>query len=110
MLRSILMLGFLVVVGMFAAGLVFNVLGGILGLVIWVCIVAVKLLIVGGLLYLGVRIVSPGTTQRLKERFHARLPSRCGGRFPPQVRVPSAARTRSGVIGKLIHAAHYGDS
>jgi len=69
MLRSILMLGFLVVVGMFAAGLVFNVLGGILGLVIWVCIVAVKLLIVGGLLYLGVRIVSPGTTQRLKERW-----------------------------------------
>lgn len=69
MLRSILTLGVLVVLGMFAAGLVFNVLGGILGLVIWVCITAVKLLIVGGILYLGVRVFSPGTANRLKERW-----------------------------------------
>ncbi len=69
MLRSILMLGLLVIAGMFAAGLVFNVLGGLVGLVIWACILAVKVLIVGGLLYLGLRIVSPGTAQRLKDRW-----------------------------------------
>ena len=69
MIRSILLLGVLVVLGMFAAGLVFNVLGGLLGLVVWVCIVAVKILIVGGLLYAGIRIFSPASAQRLKERW-----------------------------------------
>jgi len=69
MLRAIVMIGFLVVLGMFAAGLVFNVLGGLIGLVIGVAILAVKLLIVGGLLYFGIRVVSPGTAQRLKDRW-----------------------------------------
>ena len=69
MLRSILMLGVLVILGIFAAGLVMNVLGGVLGLVVWVCILAVKVAIVGGLLYLGIRVLSPGTAQRLKERW-----------------------------------------
>lgn len=67
MLRAILMLGFLVVLGMFAAGLVFNVLGGLVGLVIWAAVLAVKLLVVGGILYLGVRVLSPNTAQRLKD-------------------------------------------
>ena len=69
MLRAILMLGLLVVIGMFAAGLVFNVLGGLVGLVIWAAVLAVKLLVVGGILYLGVRVLSPNTAQRLKERW-----------------------------------------
>ncbi len=69
MLRAILMLGLLVVLGMFAAGLVFNVLGGLVGLVVWVAILAVKLLVVGGIVYLGVRVLSPNTAQRLKDRW-----------------------------------------
>jgi hypothetical protein len=69
MLRAILMLGLLVILGMFAAGLVFNVLGGLVGLVIWVAVLAVKLLIVGGLLYFGIRVISPNTAQRLKDKW-----------------------------------------
>jgi len=69
MLRAILMLGLLVVLGMFAAGLVFNVLGGLVGLVFWVAVLAVKLLVVGGLLYFGIRVLSPNTAQRLKDRW-----------------------------------------
>lgn len=69
MLRAILMLGLLVVLGMFAAGLVFNVLGGLVGLVVWVAVLAVKLLVVGGILYFGVRVLSPNTAQRLKDRW-----------------------------------------
>lgn len=69
MLRAILMLGLLVVLGMFAAGLVFNVVGGLVGLVVWAAVLAVKLLIVGGLLYLGIRVFSPNTAQRLKDRW-----------------------------------------
>jgi hypothetical protein len=69
MLRAILMLGLLVVLGMFAAGLVFNVLGGLVGLVFWVAILALKLLVVGGLIYFGIRVLSPNTAQRLKDRW-----------------------------------------
>jgi hypothetical protein len=69
MLRAILMLGLLVIGVMFAAGLFFNVLGGLVGLVIWVAVLAVKLLIVGGLLYFGIRVISPNTAQRLKDRW-----------------------------------------
>lgn len=69
MLRAILMLGLLVVLGMFAAGLVFNVLGGLVGLVVWAAVLAVKLLVVGGLLYFGIRVLSPSTAQRLKDRW-----------------------------------------
>lgn len=69
MLRAILMLGLLVVLGMFAAGLVFNVLGGLVGLVIWVAVLAVKLLVVVGILYFGIRVLSPNTAQRLKDRW-----------------------------------------
>jgi hypothetical protein len=69
MVRAILMLGLLVVLGMFAAGLVFNVLGGLVGLVFWVAILAVKLLVVGGLIYFGIRVLSPNTAQRLKDRW-----------------------------------------
>lgn len=69
MLRAILMLGLLVVLGMFAVGLVFNVLGGLVGLVVWAAVLAVKLLIVGGVLYFAVRILSPNTAQRLKDRW-----------------------------------------
>ena len=69
MLRAILMLGLLVVLGMFAAGLVFNVLGGLVGLVVWLAVLAVKLLVVGGILYFGVRVLSPNTAQRLKDRW-----------------------------------------
>ena len=69
MVRAILMLGLLVVLGMFAAGLVFNVLGGLVGLAIWAVVLAVKLSIVGGLVYFGIRVLSPSTAQRLKDRW-----------------------------------------
>jgi hypothetical protein len=69
MLRSILTLGVLVIVGMFAAGLLFNVLGGLLGLVFWVAILAIKVAFVGALLYFGLKVLSPGTAARLKDRW-----------------------------------------
>ena len=48
---------------------VFKLFGGILALTFWVVAVALKVLIVGGVLYLGVRLVAPGTAQRLRDRF-----------------------------------------
>ena len=69
MLRAIFMIGLFAMLGLFAVGMVFNLFGGIIGLTFWLVAVAVKVLIVGGVLYLGIRILSPGTAARLREKF-----------------------------------------
>ena len=69
MLRAIFMIGLFAMLGLFAVGMVFKLFGGILALTFWVVAVALKVLIVGGLLYLGIRVLSPGTAARLREKF-----------------------------------------
>lgn len=69
MLRAIFMIGLFAMLGLFAVGMVFKLFGGLLALTFWVVAVSLKVLIVGGLLYFGIRIVSPGTAQRLREKF-----------------------------------------
>jgi hypothetical protein len=69
MLRAIFMIGLFALLGMFAIGMVFKLFGGILGLTIWLVALTLKVVIVGGLLYFGIRVLSPGTAARLKERF-----------------------------------------
>jgi hypothetical protein len=69
MLRAIFMIGLFAMLGLFAVSMVFNLFGGIIGLTFWLVALAVKVLIVGGLLYFGIRILSPGTAARLRERF-----------------------------------------
>ena len=55
--------------GIFALGFVFQIFGGLVGLTFLLLGFAIKALIVGGLVYLAIRIVSPGTAQRLRERW-----------------------------------------
>lgn len=69
MIRVILMTGLFAVLGLFALGLVFKIFGGLIGVAIWVCVLAVKIAIVGAIAYLGIRVVSPGTARRLRERW-----------------------------------------
>jgi hypothetical protein len=69
MLRAIFMIGLFAMLGLFAVGMVFKLFGGILALTFWVVAVALKVLIVGGVLYLGVRLVAPDTAARLRDRF-----------------------------------------
>jgi hypothetical protein len=69
MLRAIFMIGLFAMLGLFAVGMVFKLFGGLLALTFWVVAVSLKVLIVGGLLYFGIRIISPGTAQRLREKF-----------------------------------------
>jgi hypothetical protein len=63
------MIGLFAMLGLFAVGMVFKLFGGILALTFWVVAVALKVLIVGGVLYLGVRLVAPDTAARLRDRF-----------------------------------------
>ena len=69
MIRTILMTGLMVMLGIFALGFVFKIFGGLIGLTFLLIGFAVKALIVGGIAYLAIRIVSPSTAQRLRERW-----------------------------------------
>lgn len=69
MIRVILMTGLFAMLGLFALGLVFKIFGGLLGVAFWVVALAVKIAIVGAVAYLAIRVVSPGTARRLRERW-----------------------------------------
>ncbi|HXC24374.1 MAG TPA: hypothetical protein VNU46_00555 [Gemmatimonadaceae bacterium] len=64
MLRTFIVLGLLVVVGSALIGLVL----GVAGMLLWIIL---KLAIVGAILYLAIRIVSPKTAARIREKIEA---------------------------------------
>ena len=69
MLRTILMTGVMVMLGIFALGFVFKIFGGLIGLTFLLLGFAIKALIVGGIAYLVIRVVSPDTARRLRDRW-----------------------------------------
>ena len=66
MLRPVAALAVIAVVGLVAVRVAFGVTAGILGFLVGL---AIKLAIVCGLIYLGIRIVSPDTARKMKEHF-----------------------------------------
>ncbi|HVF40667.1 MAG TPA: hypothetical protein VM939_12275 [Gemmatimonadaceae bacterium] len=69
MLGTIFMTGVLVMLGLFALGFVFKIFGGLIGLTFWLLGFAIKALLIGAVVYLIIRIVSPDTARRLRERW-----------------------------------------
>jgi hypothetical protein len=69
MLRTILMTGVLVLFGLFALGFVFKIFGGLVGLTFLLLGFAIKALIVGAIAYLAIRIVSPDSARKLREKW-----------------------------------------
>ncbi|MGI9140902.1 MAG: hypothetical protein ACR2GJ_07335 [Gemmatimonadaceae bacterium] len=69
MIRTILMTGLFAMLGLFALGMVFKIFGGLLGVAFWLIGMAIKVAIVGAVAYLAIRVVSPGTARRLRERW-----------------------------------------
>lgn len=69
MLRTIFMIGLFALAGLFVLKVFFGILPGILGFVAWLFMLAVKIAIVGGLIYLVIRIFSPDTARRLREKW-----------------------------------------
>ena len=69
MLRTLFSIGVMALLGLFLLKFAFGILGGVLGLFLILLGFAVKVLLIGGALYLVIRIVSPGTARRLRERF-----------------------------------------
>ena len=69
MLRTLFSIGLMALLGHFVLKFAFGILGGILGLFIWLAVVAVQILCVGAVAYVVIRIVSPGTAKALREKF-----------------------------------------
>ena len=69
MLRTIFTIGLFALLGLFALKLVFGILGGLF-VVVWVLLrYAITIAIVGFVIYLVIRIFSPDTARRMRDRF-----------------------------------------
>jgi hypothetical protein len=69
MLRTIFMIGLFAIGGLFVLRLVFGLFGVVLGLFGGLIGLAIKIAIVGALIYLVIRIFSPDTARRLREKW-----------------------------------------
>ena len=69
MLRTLFSVGLMAIVGLFVLKFAFGILGGVLAIFIALAFLAVKILLVGAVGYIVLRIVAPGTARRLRDRF-----------------------------------------
>jgi hypothetical protein len=72
MLRTIFSIGLFAVLGLIALRFIFGIFGVVMGLFMALLVLAVKIAIVGLLIYFVIRIVSPDTARRLRERWSGR--------------------------------------
>ena len=68
MLQTIFLLGLFVLLGIFVLKMVFGVLGGVVGLAIALIWIAVKVSLLGLLVYIVIRIFSPATARKIRSR------------------------------------------
>ena len=69
MFRTVFMIGLFTLLGLFLLGSVFGIFGFVIGLALKLVFLALKICIVGLLVYLVIRVVSPQTASRLRSRF-----------------------------------------
>ncbi len=69
MLRTIFAVGALALLGLVALKLVFGLMGPLVTLLFWVAGLALKVAVLGLVGYIAIRLISPSTAQRLKDRW-----------------------------------------
>jgi membrane protein implicated in regulation of membrane protease activity len=69
MLRTIFMIGLFAIGGLFVLRVVFGLFGFALAIFAGLFFFAIKVAIVGALIYLVIRVVSPDTARRLREKW-----------------------------------------
>jgi predicted membrane metal-binding protein len=70
MFRTIFSVGILAILGLFALKFVFGIFGWLVALLLWLFFIALKIALVGAVIYLIIRVVSPDTARRLREKFN----------------------------------------
>lgn len=69
MLRTLFTIGLIALAGLFALKVVFGLLAPLVALVLWLLVAAVKVAMVGAVVYVVVRVISPDTARRLTAGF-----------------------------------------
>jgi hypothetical protein len=69
MLRTIFVVGAMALLGLVALKLVFGLMGPLVALLFWIAGLALKVAVLGFVGYVVIRLVSPNTAQRLKDRW-----------------------------------------
>src|SRR5882757_4292349 len=69
MLRTLFSVGLMAMVGMFLMKFAFGIFGGFIALMLWLFWIAIKILIVGAIVYFVIRIISPSTARRMTDSF-----------------------------------------
>lgn len=69
MLRTVFTIGLFAVAGLFVLRMFFGILPGLLGLFAILLFLAVKIAVVGGVIYLLIRIFSPETARRMRDKW-----------------------------------------
>lgn len=69
MLRTIFTIGVMALLGLIALKVVFGLMVPLVSLLLFLVMMAVKVALVGGAIYLVVRVASPDTARRLKAKF-----------------------------------------
>ncbi len=69
MMRTIFTIGLFALLGLFALKIVFGIMAGLFGVFFLLLGVAIKIAIIGGAVYLVIRIVSPSTAKQLRNKF-----------------------------------------
>ena len=69
MLRTIFSIGLFAVLGLIALKFIFGIFGFAVGVFMWLFILAIKVALIALVLYFIIRIVSPDTARRLRERW-----------------------------------------
>ena len=69
MLRTIFSIGLFAVLGLVALKFIFGIFGFAVSLFLWLLFVALKVALVGLAIYFIIRVVSPETARKLRERW-----------------------------------------
>lgn len=72
MLRTLFTVGVMALLGLFLLKFVFGLFAGFVGLMFILLGFALKILVVGVIVYFVIRIVSPGTARKITEAFSGR--------------------------------------
>ena len=69
MLRTILAIGVMDLLGLFALKFLFGIFGGLIAILFALLGLAIKVAVIGLIVYLVIRIISPDTARNLRERW-----------------------------------------
>jgi hypothetical protein len=69
MLRTLFSVGLMAMVGVVLMKFAFGLFGGFIALMFWLVFLAIKILIVGAIVYFVIRLISPSTASRMTDSF-----------------------------------------